>query len=56
MSGAQIGGAVRRAAMAAVRRAVRAQVAGQTVAMEIGRGDIEAAIRAEITGSHAEAA
>lgn len=55
-SGAQIAGAVRRAAMAAVRRAVRAQAAGSVVAIEIGRGDIESAIREEVEGVRGEAA
>ncbi|MEM7622235.1 MAG: CDC48 family AAA ATPase [Planctomycetota bacterium] len=49
-SGAQIAGAVRRAAMAAVRRAVRANERGATVPLEIAEADIERAILSEISG------
>ena len=46
-SGAQIAGAVRRAAMAAVRRAVRAQESSTAVSLEIGVDDIRHAIDIE---------
>lgn len=55
-TGAQIAGVVRRASMEAVRRAVRAQQAGGSVALEISRDDLETAISAEISGARGEAA
>jgi len=48
-SGAQIAGAVRRAAMAAVRRVVRAQRGAAAVELEITETDILSAIDAELT-------
>ncbi|MEO0512546.1 MAG: CDC48 family AAA ATPase [Planctomycetota bacterium] len=55
-SGAQIAGAVRRAAMAAVRRAVRAQNAGSAVCLEISLGDLTRAIDTETGLGQEEAA
>ncbi|GAB4552536.1 MAG: CDC48 family AAA ATPase [Phycisphaerales bacterium] len=55
-SGAQIAGAVRRAAMATVRRAVRAQMSGATVALEIAQADIERALDVELGIAREDAA
>ncbi len=55
-SGAQIAGAVRRAAMATVRRAVRAQAAGAAVALEISMDDLRHAIDIETGIAKEEAA
>jgi transitional endoplasmic reticulum ATPase len=54
-SGAQIAGAVRRASMAAVRRAVRAQESGRAMAIEIGVEDLRRALEVE-TGLRKEEA
>ncbi|MEO0632221.1 MAG: AAA family ATPase, partial [Planctomycetota bacterium] len=48
-SGAQISGAVRRAAMACVRRAVRAQEEEQACSFQITREDISRAVDAELS-------
>ncbi|MEM7621585.1 MAG: CDC48 family AAA ATPase [Planctomycetota bacterium] len=55
-SGAQLAGAVRRAAMDAVRRVVRAEQAGGALALEITADDIRSALSLELGTAREEAA